>query len=1177
MDLQSVAIDAARQNGIPPDFFLSLIGNGEGGFSNPGLSPKGALGPAQLMPGTAADMGVSDRADPVQSINGGAKYASQLWKKYGGDPVLTAAAYNAGPGAVDHHGGVPPFPETQQYVQRVTAGMGEAQDKLPPPDQVLGGYGQGAGSASGGQGAAKDTGSEAGMPTPEQIMADYAPAGSGQVVYPTGRPVLAAQEKAILARKQAGQLDLTKPQGSDLNPFVEQPGIPVPVGAAKVDVNGNFAPASAQPAQATPQDTSLGGIYAARVNPAIGALAHDFTAPLEQYRSNVPARGPIEQAALAGEKFLAPVDDALSRPGQAIAHGISYLSAPVMAGFDYLFGKPVNALSGGRIPIQTGGDIASIVAPGVGELNEARALDAAAARAGLSPQAYRTMAATTDRTAQTLAAAKAAAPKPPGPVGNALAPFAARFSQAAAEQQAGQKIAGAASDLPAAKAALANGPDEIVPGSTPTTFQQTGDVGLGSLERSVATKNPELFAARRGDQNTARVGVLQALQSGADPAQLSASLRDGLYALDAQTDQAAQAAARDAQARAATIGGAGTPEVYGADIRGAVTAAQDTSKAAYKALYDAVDPNGDLTANVVQTKAAAKDIPASQPATAAPITGEEAGIYQAAAQMPDIAPARDLMALKVRVNDAAGQALREGDSAGYARLSKLRSALQDNLANTIANKVAVDDAAVKAGTMAPEQAAGVKLAAQVQKFYQDRAAGRAVSGDLGTGGGPGLGAPRAVGVAGTGEQARGQPGPAPGNPGLPNAPSFDDAARQRQLAADTAYAQHDQTFGIRPVTDITRTNGYKGQFTLPNGEVPGKFFHPGPAAYQHMQALLKAAGPEAMPVIEDFAANSLKRAALKDDGTLDPGKYASWVSRHQDALRALPAETQARFADAAKAAEAVNEALASRTAALKAYQQGAIGRVLNASEPEDVTRIVGQILNGKTSVQDMKALARVTQGNADARAGLRQAIADHITGKLIGNTEAGTSGQGAIKADAFQNFSRQSRAALLQVFAREEVDRIEAIARDIQRAKRSENAIRLPGNSNTAQDQNLIAKHGGKGVQGFIDILGAMIGGSIGHTHGAPSLVGEALGGATAHYLQSLRSAGVQRVEDVITRAMLDPNVARELLAKVPVKNGKVSEPILNARMRGLYAALVGIGGVATPAQPAPQRNALAQ
>ncbi len=111
---------AAARHGVDPALLKGLIRQ-ESGFDPNAQSPAGATGLTQLMPGTAAALGVRDPRDPVQAIEGGAKYLAEQLRRFGGDPAKALAAYNAGPGAVQRHGGVPPYAETQQYVQRVLA------------------------------------------------------------------------------------------------------------------------------------------------------------------------------------------------------------------------------------------------------------------------------------------------------------------------------------------------------------------------------------------------------------------------------------------------------------------------------------------------------------------------------------------------------------------------------------------------------------------------------------------------------------------------------------------------------------------------------------------------------------------------------------------------------------------------------------------------------------------------------------------------------------------------------------------------------------------------------------------------------------------------------------------------------------------------------------------------
>jgi soluble lytic murein transglycosylase-like protein len=111
---------AAQRNGIDPALLAGLVRQ-ESNFDPDVGSPAGARGLTQLMPGTAAGLGVTDVTDPQQSLEGGAKYLRQQLDAFGGDVTKALAAYNAGPGAVQRYGGVPPYAETQGYVQKVQA------------------------------------------------------------------------------------------------------------------------------------------------------------------------------------------------------------------------------------------------------------------------------------------------------------------------------------------------------------------------------------------------------------------------------------------------------------------------------------------------------------------------------------------------------------------------------------------------------------------------------------------------------------------------------------------------------------------------------------------------------------------------------------------------------------------------------------------------------------------------------------------------------------------------------------------------------------------------------------------------------------------------------------------------------------------------------------------------
>ena len=129
-DLVSLVAAAARRHGLDPALVLAVV-SVESGFRPAAVSPKGAQGLMQLMPRTAASLGVEDAFDPEQNLDAGVRHLEALVRQYGGDLTRALAAYNAGQGAVARHGGVPPYRETRAYVRRVLERYRAKKAKAP--------------------------------------------------------------------------------------------------------------------------------------------------------------------------------------------------------------------------------------------------------------------------------------------------------------------------------------------------------------------------------------------------------------------------------------------------------------------------------------------------------------------------------------------------------------------------------------------------------------------------------------------------------------------------------------------------------------------------------------------------------------------------------------------------------------------------------------------------------------------------------------------------------------------------------------------------------------------------------------------------------------------------------------------------------------------------------------
>ena len=751
--------------------------------------------------------------------------------------------------------------------------------------------------------------------------------------------------------------------------------------------------------------------------------------------------------------------------------------------------------------------------------------------------------------------------------------------QAGVERATGRRLAAGLDSTPEEAIAAIDAAPASVSGAPRTLAQTTADRGAATMEAAAAKADPR-FEAAEVARRKAEVDALKRIQrtGGAEdmaPAIAAHNERvdDLLTKIDDVAQQRGQAIAADLAA------GRRDAVSAGEEMRSLLATEREARRRVESALHEAVDPDGTLITKTNSLRDTHKRMSTQRSTLAKPIAGEEKAIVDTVEALEPTTPYKDLVALKTRIGDEMRlEARTNGKTAKWGRLSQYAKAVSNDLKAPAVAQAKEEAKAVKAGEIAPEDTFVARIRAINDEL--DRNAASFGTLDDGTGAlsaGPPPTGPRGTGTGGptrvepanapSGADVPGQSGSEPGL-GSREALSFynslesgaegtiDEAVAARLRAADDATIDRVNTFDNKTLKPILARPSAANPFTMPASQVPSRIFKPGPAGGETMAQYRAAVGDvQALPVIEGYAIDDVVRVASRPDGTLDPKKVTKWRNDHADALRSFPA-LDARLANATTATETAGAVAAARRAKVTEAQKGVAAKLAGATDPGEITTIVGKIFDRADSVKQMQQLRRALKGDKDANAGLRRAVVDHVLDKVV--KDATGLGDETLSATRLHDFINENEETLKAAgFSAPEIQSMRELADEAARAAVIAKSARPGENGGEALVQNIL-KFGTGPNASPASLFLRMAVQSAGHSvlpflFGGPLVGLASLIGAGA--VNAMRAKGLQSVDELFREALLDPALARKLLAKVSARNLK---PVVNSFRQQLNRSTLG-------------------
>lgn len=668
-------------------------------------------------------------------------------------------------------------------------------------------------------------------------------------------------------------------------------------------------------------------------------------------------------------------------------------------------------------------------------------------------------------------------------------------------------------------------PETIVEGSRPTLGQVTGDIGLLEAERTLRTKETEPFNILEAEQNAARVRALGTIPTaGAESMKVVDLVSRQSQQLNKSLEQAENALIQDAISKADKLGSQIAPEQLGQFLRNSIEEVRKDVQKNVSELYQAVDPEGTMALIATPVRDKVTNIVKNIDPYGSPINENETRIYGKITNMPDVLPFRSLIELDKDITQSMKEAKIAGQGISRERLIEAKTAVQDAINNAIEYQEAYEAAAVQRGEIAPEQTVEARVRDWVNQFQREK-----------------------TGEAAPIESETLQP-------------RMDEEAAARLREAKEAHKQYATTYRAEPIEGAIKTTGFEGQYKVLPGAVPGKAIVKGPTGFDTAKAFIKAskASPDAIFAMKESLLNDL-RGRLKS-GPLNTQKINSWKSDFNGALRALDEQVPGfsrSFDDAAKAADKLAEFGAQRKATEEAFQKQTLAKFLGATDATEVENRVAKILRNKESgVTEMRNLVSQVSKDPAALEGLRKATADWIVSNMTTTAEAATSGQKLLSAGNFQKMVSGTDSVLSQVFTKEQMNTLRAIAKDMERANRINQATRVAASPGSAKDWFKAVWNKVPETFKTTSLFAGMVAGLM-KAYDAGGLQAVALIGvplAAEEGFRHWRGTGMDKVQSLVKEGLLNPTIGRQLLMNVPTKQLSARKEIFGrALQKSLY------------------------